>query len=640
MPLLEQINSPEDLKKLPREQLPELATEIRRFLLESLAVTGGHLGSNLGVVELTLALHRVFDSPRDMLVWDVSHQCYTHKLLTGRRDRFPTLRQLDGLSGFTKRDESEHDAFDLGHGGSSISVALGMLRARALLNKPGRVVAIIGDGALASGMALEALNDAGHAGNNLLVVLNDNAMAISQSVGAMATYLSRIRSEPGYLRAKEHFENLMQRVPGGGNVVGMVERLKAGVKQLFFPGMLFEDLGFTYLGPVDGHDVHALIQILQQAKRLEDPVLLHVLTTKGKGYSPAEQHCSRLHGTTAFDLESGTPIDPPSGDTFTEAFGAAICRVAERDPRVVAISAAMCEGTGLETFRQHYPQRFFDVGMAEEHAVTVAAGMASEGLRPVVAIYSTFLQRAYDQICHDICLQRLPVTLVLDRAGLVGADGPTHHGAFDLTYLGAMPDMTVMAPATLTELDAMLEAALSWDGPLAIRYPKGRAELTAAGDLKGIPTGRAVVLRNGDDVALIAIGSMVSRALGAANQLAQRGIAATVVHARFAKPLDTECLLDIAARVPLVVTLEENSLLGGFGAAVQSLCATHGITTPIRTLGIPDRFIEQGPRQVLLTRLALNIDGIAATVAGLLHAGVKRDKEIEVRSEGGRSFTS
>ncbi len=400
--LLEQINAPDDLKRIPRDQLPQLAQEIRQFLLETLAKTGGHLGANLGVVELTIALHYLFDSPQDRLLWDVSHQAYTHKLLTGRRERFTTLRQLDGLSGFVKREESDHDAFDAGHGGTSISAALGMVRAKTLLGTPGRVVAIIGDGALNSGMALEALNDAGHANMNLLVVLNDNAMAISPNVGALARYLSGIRSDPGYLRAKEQFATLMQKLPGGGVVVDAVERLKAGVKQLVVPGMLFEDLGFTYLGPVDGHDLPALLHTLHQAQHLDGPVLLHVLTSKGHGYTPAEQHSSRLHGVPAFDLESGEPIVSEHVDTFTSTFSRAIVAAAARDARVVTISAAMCDGTGLADFRQRFPQRFFDVGMAEEHAITLAAGMACEGVRPVAAIYSTFLQRAYDQILHDV----------------------------------------------------------------------------------------------------------------------------------------------------------------------------------------------------------------------------------------------
>ncbi len=612
--LLDQINSPQDLKQLPREQLPVLAVEIRQFLLETLAKTGGHLGANLGVIELTLALHYVFDSPRDRLVWDVSHQCYTHKLLTGRRSLFATLRQLDGLSGFAKRDESVHDAFDAGHGGTSLSAALGMTRARALNGTPGRVVAIIGDGALTNGMALEALNDAGHSSTNLLVVLNDNAMAISPNVGAMARYLSDARSKPGYRRAKDRFKAVVRRLPGGKALVELMKRLKASLKHLFVPGMLFEDLGFTYLGPVDGHNCFALLDALQQAKRLEGPVLLHVLTSKGKGYTPAEQHCSRLHGVPAFDLETGEPIEPPSGDTFSEAFGDAACRLADTHPEVIAISAAMCEGTGLSAFRQRFPRRCFDVGMAEEHAVTLAAGMACEGLRPIVAIYSTFLQRAYDQVLLDVCLQNLPVVLALDRAGLVGEDGPTHHGVFDLSYLRMMPNLTVMAPATPAELEDMLAEALRRDGPCAIRYPRGRTELRDAGEPAGIAAGRAAILREGRDVALVAIGAMLSHALAAAELLAQRGIAATVVNARFVKPLDTETLRRVARTVRLVITLEENAVTGGFGSAVQEFFTADGMTTPIRPLGIPDQFVGQGPRGILLSRLGLGPGDIVATV--------------------------
>lgn len=609
--LLEQINTPEDLKRIARDRLPQLAREIRHFLLASLAKTGGHLGANLGVVELTIALHYLFESPRDRLIWDVSHQAYIHKLLTGRRERFATLRQLDGLSGFTKRAESEHDAFDAGHGGTSLSAALGMVRARALLGTPGRVVVVIGDGSLASGMALEALNDAGHANRNLLVVLNDNAMAISANVGALAGYLSRVRSDPRYLRAKEQFVTLMQRLPGGGTVVDMVERLKAGVKQIVFPGMLFEDLGFTYLGPVDGHDLPVLLSALQQAQHLDGPVLLHVLTSKGHGYIPAERHSSRLHSVPAFDIESGEPVVFEPGETFTSTFGATLCEAARRDERVVAISAAMCDGTGLSEFRQRFPRRCFDVGMAEEHAVTLAAGMACEGLRPVVAIYSTFLQRSFDQLLHDVCLQRLPVTFALDRAGIVGEDGPTHHGIYDLSYLRMMPHMTVMAPATLAELAAMLEVALRMDGPCAIRYPKGAAGLRDAGDLAEIVDRRASVLRSGKDVALFAVGSMVEVALATAETLATHGISASVVNARFVKPLDAECLCREAQRVAQVVTLEENVVLGGFGSAVSELFAAEGLMVPVHVLGIPDAVIGQGERTLLLARLGLTPESIA-----------------------------
>ncbi|HEY3376521.1 MAG TPA: 1-deoxy-D-xylulose-5-phosphate synthase [Armatimonadota bacterium] len=615
--MLASIKSPEDLKRVPREQLPQLADEIRAELLSTLAETGGHLGSNLGVVELTLALHYVFESPTDRLVWDVSHQIYTHKLLTGRRERFATLRQLDGLSGFAKRAESPHDAFDAGHGGTSISAALGMARARALCGTPGRVVAIIGDGSLTSGMAFEGLNDAGHANTNLLVVLNDNAMAISPNVGALAGYLSRVRSEPGYLRAKENFETLMQRLPGGGTVVEVVERLKSSVKQMVSPGMLFEELGFTYLGPVDGHDIPALLGHLQQARRLEGPVLLHVLTTKGKGYSLAENHRSRLHGVSAFNLASGEPLACEESRTFTAEFGRAACREAASNPKVVAISAAMCDGTGLDAFARQFPTRFFDVGMAEEHAVTLAAGMACEGLRPVTALYSTFAQRAYDQILHDVCLQQLPVIFALDRAGLVGEDGPTHHGVFDLSFLRMMPHMSVMAPATRGELAAMLTLALRQPGPCAIRYPKGKATLEEAGSLESLAAWRAAVLRDGHDVALFAIGSMVPMAVHAAELLAAQGVEATVVNARFVKPLDAETLLGVGRRVPFVVTLEENVVMGGFGSAVQELFAAAAVATPVHLHGIPDRFVEQGKRSILFKRLGLAPEGIVELVLKL-----------------------
>jgi 1-deoxy-D-xylulose-5-phosphate synthase len=612
--LLEQIESPGDLQRIPRNQLPQLAEEIRQFLVQTIAQTGGHLGANLGVVELTLALHYTFDSPQDAFVWDVSHQSYTHKLLTGRRARFATLRQLDGLAGFVKRAESDHDVFDAGHGGTSISAALGMARARVQTGTPGKVIAIIGDGALTSGMALEALNDAGHSDQDLLVILNDNAMAISPNVGALAGYLNRVRSGRRYRRAKSRFKALLRRLPGGRWAIMAIERVKAGLKQMVIPGMLFEDLGFTYLGPVDGHDMNMLLEILQQVRDLSGPVLLHILTEKGKGYSPAENHHCRLHAVPVFDLETGQPVDASCGDTFTEVFGATACRLAEADPRVVAISAAMCDGTGLADFRERFTSRFSDVGMAEEHAVTLAAGMAREGMRPIVAIYSTFMQRAYDQILHDVCLQQYPVIFALDRAGLVGEDGATHHGVFDLSYLRMMPGITLMAPATLAELDVMLDAALRQDMPCAIRYPRGRAGIESAGDLAGIRAGRAAVLRDGEDVALIAIGAMVGPALAAAEILAQQGIDAAVVNARFIKPLDIDTLLRVAGRVTQLVTIEENVIAGGFGSAVVQGLQEHGVVLPCRHLGIPDRFIEHGSRGELLRRLGLDADGIAAAV--------------------------
>lgn len=613
--LLEQIETPADLKRIPRAQLPQLAEEIRQFLLQTIAQTGGHLGANLGVVELTLALHYTFESPQDAFIWDVSHQVYTHKLLTDRRKRFGTLRQLDGLAGFARHSESEHDVFDAGHGGTSLSAALGMARARARTGKAGKVIAIIGDGALTSGMALEALNDAGHSNQDLLVILNDNAMSISPNVGALARYLNRVRSGQRYRQVKSRFKALLQRLPGGRGIIKAIERLKAGLKQMVIPGMLFEDLGFTYLGPVDGHDINTLLDILQQVRELSGPVLLHVLTEKGKGYSPAENHHSRLHAVPVFDLETGIPVDANNGDTFTEMFGAAACRLADADERIVAISAAMCDGTGLTAFRERFPERFFDVGMAEEHAVTLAAGMAREGLRPLVAIYSTFLQRAYDQILHDVCLQKLPVIFALDRSGLVGEDGATHHGLFDLSFLRMIPGMTIMAPATLAELDAMLTHAMTLDGPCAIRYPRGRIILETAGDLNGITDGRSAVLRDGEDVALVAIGTMVEPALGAARILAQQGIDACVVNARMVKPLDETTLLRISDRIPRIFTIEENVLIGGFGAAVSQALAEHNRIIPCHSLGVPDRFIEHGAREMLLRRLGLDADGIATAVA-------------------------
>lgn len=620
---LSQISSPDDLKKLSIAHLPEMAEEIRAFLVSSLAKTGGHLGANLGVVELTIALHYVLDSPRDRIVWDVSHQCYVHKLFTGRRELFAGLRQLDGLSGFAKREESEHDAFDAGHGGTSISAALGMVRARRLQGINGRVVAVIGDGSLTSGMALEALNDAGHDNANLLVVLNDNAMAISPNVGGMARYLSRIRSEPGYLRAKKKFESAMSNIPGGKRVVRLVDRLKAGVKQVVSPGMLFEELGFTYFGPVDGHDIQMLIDALLQTQHLDGPVLLHVLTTKGKGYIPAEEHHSCLHSVSAFDPDSGQPQQQSAGDTFTEAFGSCMCQLAADDSRVVAINAAMCDGTGLDQFYHDYPKRFFDVGMAEEHAITLAAGMACEGLRPVAALYSTFSQRAYDQLLHDVCLQNLPVVLALDRAGLVGEDGPTHHGVFDFSFLRAMPNMTIMAPATLAELSVMLKYALTLNGPATIRYPKGKAQMLEAGELALIEQGKAAQLRSGEDIALLAIGSMVSLALETAKLLEEAGISCSVVNARFVKPLDEELLCQIVEKSKLVVTLEENCLAGGFGSAVQEMLAQRRITKPLQLLGIPDRFIEHGSSAKLLERIGLTPQKMTDDIQQRYHEVVK-----------------
>ena len=613
--LLDTITGPADLKRLSRAQLRELADEIRGRLIDAVSRRGGHLAANLGVVELTIALHHVLDSPRDKIIWDVGHQCYTHKLLTGRAEALATLRQLGGMAGFPRRAESEHDCFDTGHGSTSISVALGRAVARDLAGEDYAVVAVIGDGAMTGGMTFEAMNHAGHLRKDLIVVLNDNEMSISRNVGALSHYLSRVRTDPHYLRAKDNFEATMRRLPRGATLLDAVEKFKASVKHLLVPGMLFEELGFTYLGPVDGHDIDDLLETLQHARSIKGPVLVHAITTKGKGYDPAERDACRFHRTAPFDIESGEPA-LPSGASFTSVFGSALVHLAQADERIVAVTAAMPDGTGLVPFCQRFQDRFFDVGMAEGHAVTFAASLAAAGLRPVVAVYSTFLQRAYDQALHDVCLQRLPVVLAVDRAGLVGEDGPTHHGVFDLSYLRHMPNMTVMAPRDGEQLVAMPRTALAGDGPAAIRYPRAPArfpeELPPA-----IPIGAGELLRDGADVALIAVGSMVAAALEAASLLEAEGISAAVADARFIKPLDVSLILDLAGRCGGLVTIEENALEGGFGSAVLELLQEHRVTAPVRRLGLPDRFIEHGPRAALLELNGLTPAGIASAGAEL-----------------------
>jgi len=621
--LLETIKSPADLKALNIDQLPTLAEEIRQRLIDTVAVTGGHLSSNLGVVELTIALHYVFDGPRDKIVWDVGHQSYTHKLLTGRGDRFHTLRQRGGISGFTKRSESEHDPWGAGHGSTAISAALGFALARQLRGGDDAVVAVVGDGALTGGVAFEGLNNAGRLKENLVVVLNDNQFSISPNVGALHAYLDRFRTDPLYLRAKENLEDVLHRLPAGELVLDAIRRFKGGIKQLFIPGMLFEDLGFTYLGPVDGHSIRLLVETLRQARKVKGPVLVHVITQKGRGYPPAENDASRFHGTPPYKVETGEPL-ASSGPTYSDVFGDALVRLAEHDERIVAITAAMCDGTGLASFASKFPNRFFDVGMAEQHAVLLAGSLAAAGMRPIVAIYSTFLQRAFDQIIHDICLQRLPVVFAIDRAGLVGEDGPTHHGAFDLAYLRLVPELALMAPRDLTELAAMLRLALSHDGPVAIRYPRGKGA-NPPGDLPD-PTafGRAELIRSGDDVGLVAIGSMVAVALEAAQLLERDGISAAVLDARFAKPLDAGAIRALAERTGCLVTIEEGTISGGFGSAVLELLAAQGLgSAAVKCLGIPDAYVEHGPRRALLESLGLSATGIARAVLSFLQTSSK-----------------
>ena len=616
-PLLDRVASPRDLKTLPLSSLPTLAEEIRGEIIGTVTRNGGHLGASLGAVELTLALHWVFDSPHDHIVWDVGHQAYAHKLLTGRRDRFGTIRKEGGLSGFLSRDENEHDAFGAGHASTSISAAIGMAVAfaqRGQLDR--RVVAVIGDGALTGGMAFEALNNAGILDLPFIVVLNDNEMSISPNVGAMSQYLNRVRTDPRYHRAKDEIARITERLPQGDLLVELGKRWKDSLKEFLYHSMIWEELGFTYLGPIDGHDVRALVDALRQAIKVPGPVFLHVVTEKGRGFAAAATDRERGHAVSA----PAAPGAPPSPPKYQDVFAQTIIEMAKDDPRIVAITAAMPTGTSLAKFQVAFPDRFFDVGIAEQHAVTFAAGLAAEGMRPVAAIYSTFLQRAYDQIIHDVCLQRLPVTFAIDRAGFAGDDGRTHHGIFDLTYLRCLPNMTIMAPKDENELRHMLKTAIDViDGPVAIRYPRGAGVGVSLGDvLHPLPVGRAEVLRSGTDIAILALGTMVLPAERAAGLLAESGIAATVVNARFAKPLDERLLLDLAKRCGAIVTVEENVKAGGFGAAVLELLESHGVRVPIKVMAVPDKVFEQASQARLRELAGLTPTSIGETAADLL----------------------
>jgi 1-deoxy-D-xylulose-5-phosphate synthase len=620
--MLETINSPDDLKKLDVEQLRMLAEEIRRFLLESLSKTGGHLASNLGCVELSIALHYCFNSPEDRIVWDVGHQAYTHKILTGRRDRFPTQRQYKGLSGFPKRCESPHDAFGTGHSSTSISAGLGMAAASDLKGLDNRVIAVIGDGSLTGGIAFEALNQAGHLHKNLIVILNDNEMSISKNVGAFGAFVSRKLTGGYYRELKKEMQGLLGHIPAiGSNILKFARKAENSLKGFLTPGMLFEALGFDYIGPIPGHDLPQLIEIMRNARSMEGPILIHVMTTKGKGYEPAERTPDQFHGVGPFDLATGKgTAGKPGAASYTGVFGETMVQLAAEDKRIVAITAAMPDGTGLTPFARAYPDRFFDVGIAEQHGLTFAAGLAAEGFRPVAAIYSTFVQRAYDQVFHDICLQKLPVSLALDRAGLVGDDGPTHHGVFDLSYLRHLPELTVMAPKDENELRHMLKTAIASDRPIAMRYPRGAGYgVTMDQELKVLTLGVGEQLESGEDVSIVAIGSTVYPALDAARRLRERGIRATVVNARFVKPLDKTLILEVALRTGNLVTVEENALQGGFGSAVLELLASEGVyNVKVKRIGIPDRFIEHGSQAQLRKDLGLDGEGIAATIEAFL----------------------
>ncbi|MBW1722052.1 MAG: 1-deoxy-D-xylulose-5-phosphate synthase [Deltaproteobacteria bacterium] len=612
--ILKQIDSPADLKDLDLKDLERLAKEIRREIIETVSRNGGHLAPSLGVVELTIALHYVFDAPKDKIIWDVGHQAYTHKLVTGRRERFRTLRTYGGISGFPKRSESPYDTFDTGHSSTSISAGLGISTAKALKGEKAKVIAVIGDGSLTGGMAFEGLNQAGDTEKDLIVVLNDNAMSIAPNVGALSSFVSRKLTGRRVVQFKKEIMDRLKSIPGvGDNILNLVRKSEDSFISFFTPGMLFEAFKFRYIGPIQGHRLDRLIEAFENTLHLDGPVLVHVLTVKGKGYPPAEKDPAHFHGVGSFEISTGSPPKPPTPKppTYTEVFGNTMIELGERDPRIFAITAAMPEGTGLNRFGETFPDRFLDVGIAEQHAVTFAAGLATEGLRPVVAIYSTFLQRAFDQIIHDVCLPGLPVVFCLDRGGLVGEDGPTHHGHLDISYLRSLPGMTLMAPKDENELRHMLYTALKQPGPVAIRYPRGRGYGVALEkEFREIPIGEAEFLREGTDLLFLALGSMVLPALEAAEAMEREGISVGVVNTRFVKPMDRR-LIDAAREVRGILTLEENVRQGGFGSAVLELLNDAGITKlPVWRIGLPDSFIEHGPVQVLKEKYGLDSAGI------------------------------
>src|SRR3990172_1729213 len=615
--ILDTISNPEDLRKVPPEELPALAAELREEILDVVSSTGGHLASSLGVVELTIALHYAFDTPRDRIVWDVGHQAYAHKLLTGRRARFPTLRQFGGMSGFPKREESPFDHFDVGHASTSISAALGMAAARDVKGEDYRVIAVIVDGSISAGLAFEGLNQAGHLKKNLIVILNDNEMSIAPNVGALSSYLSRLMTGQFYTKLRQEAKHFLQGIPRvGESMFNLAKKAEESLKGLVVPGMLFDELGVQYAGPIDGHRIDHLLETFKNIQDLPWPVLIHVVTKKGKGCEFAESSPSLFHGTPPFDRATGKIHKKESVLSYTDVFGQTLLQLAEDNDRIIAISAAMPDGTGLDKFAVQFPDRFFDVGIAESHGITFACGLAVEGLHPVAAIYSTFMQRAYDQIVHDLCLQNLPVTLALDRAGIVGEDGPTHHGVFDLAYLRHLPNMIVMAPKDENEFQHMIKTAVEHPGPSAVRYPRG----TGCGvpmdqELKGLPVGKAELIKDGSEAAIIAIGNMVCPSIEAAKKLAEEGISVAVVNARFVKPLDSEMLLAFARRTGRLITAEEHVLLGGFGSAVLE-CLEEGKVSGVKTLriGLPDHFIEHGTQMELRHKYGLDADGIYAKV--------------------------
>ncbi|MBS5063889.1 MAG: 1-deoxy-D-xylulose-5-phosphate synthase [Hungatella hathewayi] len=629
--ILEKINGPQDIKKLDKAEIELLAQEIRDFLIEKISTTGGHLASNLGVVELTMAMYLTFDLPKDKIIWDVGHQSYTHKILSGRKAEFDELRQYGGMSGFPKTKESPCDAFNTGHSSTSISAGLGMAQGRDLQGDDYTIVSVIGDGALTGGMAYEALNNAARLKKNFIIVLNDNNMSISENVGGMSKYLSSIRTGTGYNDLKKNITSTLEKIPVlGEKVIDKISRTKQGIKQLIIPGMLFENMGLVYLGPVDGHDIKQLCKVLQEAKKLDHAVIVHVLTKKGKGYLPAEKNPARFHGVEPFDIESGKSKSEKMYPSYTDVFSKELCKLAEKDQRIVAVTAAMPDGTGLKRFGQLYPNRFFDVGIAEEHAVTSAAGMAATGLKPVVAVYSSFLQRAYDQIVHDVCLQNLPVVFAVDRAGLVGSDGETHQGIFDLSYLTSIPNMCVLAPKNLWEFRRDLRFAMEYDGPIAVRYPRGEAYRGLKEFDSPIEYGKGEVLFEGIDMALLAVGSMVSTAEHVREKLMAEDISCTLVNGRFIKPIDTEMIDRIAATHDYVVTMEENVLQGGYGLQVTAYIHEHYPQVKVLNIALPDAYVEHGNVSILREDLGIDSDSIIKTIKAhyLTETGQKLQKRI------------
>ena len=630
--LLDTIKGPNDIKKIPKKKWGELAQEIRQFLVESISETGGHLGSNLGTVELTMALHLCLDLPEDKIIWDVGHQSYTHKILTGRKENFASLRQFGGLSGFPKRAESDCDAFDTGHSSTSISAGLGMVHARQLTGGKNTIVAVIGDGSITGGMAYEALNNCAKISSNFIIILNDNEMSISRNVGGISTYLNEIRTSESYIHLRDKvFYSISDDMP---KVVTGIRRAKNSLKQLMIPGMYFEQLGLTYLGPVDGNDTEAVVRALRMAKKVNKAVVVHVRTSKGKGYEPAERHPARFHGTGPFDIATGLPKKTSSKAGYTNIFSTVMLKLAARDPKIVAITAAMADGVGLKRFQNAYPDRFFDVGIAEQHAVTFAAGLAAAGLKPVVAVYSTFLQRAYDQILHDVCMQDLPVIFAVDRAGIVGADGETHQGIFDLSYLSTIPGMTVMAPKNKWELSDMLKFAAAFGHPVAIRYPRGAAWDGLQEKRAPIEYGRAEVLFEGRDILLLAAGSMVETAVKVRELLMQEGYAPTLVNARFAMPFDRELIRQRSADHSLIVTMEENVRSGGFGEHVREFAGEEKLPSDILDIAIDDRFIQHGSPAVLMDMLGLTPEKITRRILDRLPAGTAQTGCADTKEKG------